>query len=66
MALSTQEVDFVAYDDHGQAVLLVEVKSRRDTSEGWAARFRRNMLAHGTLPAASFFLIVSKRQTNPS
>jgi hypothetical protein len=72
MVLPTREVDFVAYDDRGQAVLLVEVKSSRETSELWAARFRRNMLAHGTLPRAPFFLIATPermyfwRQEDPS
>jgi hypothetical protein len=61
MVLPTREVDFVAYDDRGQAVLLVEVKSSHghQTSDLWAARFRRNMLAHGTLPRARFFLIAT-------
>src|SRR6266478_314931 len=59
MILPTRDVDLVAYDDRGQAVLLVEVKSSHETSELWAARFRRNMLAHGTLPAARFFLIAT-------
>ena len=59
MALPTREIDFVAYDDRGQPVLLVEVKSRRQTSDLWAARFRRNLLAHGTLPRAPFFLIAT-------
>ncbi len=61
MILPTREVDFVAYDDRGQAVLLVEVKSShgQKTSELWAARFRGNMLAHGTLPAARFFMIAT-------
>jgi hypothetical protein len=52
-------VDFVAYDERGQPVLLVEVKSIHDTSEFWAARFRRNLLEHGTLPSALFFLIAT-------
>jgi hypothetical protein len=61
MILPTREVDFVAYDDRGQAVLLVEVKSSHgpETSGLWAARFRRNMMAHGTLPAARFFMIAT-------
>lgn len=59
MALPVREVDFVAYSDRGQPVLLVEVKSRRQTSDLWAARFRRNLLAHGTLPRAPFFLIAT-------
>jgi len=62
MISPTVEVDFVAYDDRGQAVLLVEVKSSHKTSELWAARFRRNMLAHGTLPPARFFLIATPEQ----
>src|SRR5205085_7678008 len=49
--------DFVAFDQFGRPVLLVEVKSTQRTSDLWAARFRRNLLAHGTLPRAPFFLI---------
>ena len=72
MVLPARDIDFVAYDDRGQAVLLVEVKSSHETSELWAARFRRNMLAHGTLPTARFFLIATPermyfwRQDDPS
>jgi hypothetical protein len=53
------EIDLVAYDSRGQAVLLAEVKNRRDTSDLWAAKFRRNRLAHGTLPPAPYFLIAT-------
>jgi hypothetical protein len=59
MALPMREVDFIAYGERGQPVLLVEVKSRHETSELWAARFRRNLLAHGTLPRTPFFLIAT-------
>ncbi len=59
MPLPAREVDFIAYGDRGQPVLLVEVKSQRQTSDVWAARFRRNLLAHGTLPEAPFFLIAT-------
>ena len=59
MALTSREVDFGAYDDHGRAVLLVEAKSLRQTSEVWAARFRRDLMAHGALPKAPFFLIAT-------
>lgn len=60
MTLSSREVDFIAYDERGQPVLLVEVKGRhKKTSELWAARFRRNLLAHGTLPKAPYFLIAT-------
>jgi hypothetical protein len=59
MTLPKREVDFVVYDERGQPLLLGEVKSRHETSELWAARFRRNLLGHGTLPRAPFFLIAT-------
>jgi len=52
-------IDFVAYDREGQVVLLAEAKSRLGTSENWAARLRRNMLSHGILPWAKYFLIAT-------
>lgn len=59
MPLPVREVDLVAYDQLGQPVLLAEVKSTHRTSDQWAARFRRNLLAHGTLPKAPYFLIAT-------
>ncbi|SRR5258706_12121399 len=53
------DIDFVAYDKDGSVVLLAEAKSQRGTSEKWAAKFRRNMLAHGVLPPAKYFLIAT-------
>jgi hypothetical protein len=52
-------IDFVAYDRDGRVVLLAETKSRHGTSEDWAARLRRNMLAHGVLPWSKYFLIAT-------
>lgn len=52
-------IDFIAYDPKGRIVLLAEAKSRRGTSEVWAAKFRRNMLAHGMLPKSKYFLIAT-------
>ena len=52
-------IDFIAYDREGRIVLLAEAKSRRGTSEDWAARLRRNMLSHGVLPWAKYFLIAT-------
>jgi len=52
-------IDFVAYDPEGKVVLLAEAKSRRGTSEHWAAGLRRNMLSHGGLPWAKYFLIAT-------
>ena len=40
-------------------ILLAEAKSRVGTSAEWATQFRRNILAHGTLPNAQFFLIAT-------
>jgi hypothetical protein len=52
-------IDFVAYNSNGTVVLLAEAKSRRGTSESWAAKLRRNMLAHGLLPNSQYFLIAT-------
>jgi hypothetical protein len=59
MPLPTREIDLVAYDQLGQPILLAEVKSTHGTSTEWAARYRSNLLAHGTLPRAPFFLIAT-------
>jgi hypothetical protein len=59
MPLQDKGIDVIAYDDRGRVILVGEVKSRVGTTEQWAARFRRNMLAHGYLPHASFFLIAT-------
>jgi hypothetical protein len=53
----SQMVDLVAYNPGGEIILIVEVKSRTETSRDWATRMRRNMLAHGAVPNARFFLI---------
>jgi hypothetical protein len=63
MALKTARgIDFIAYDNHGEVVLLAEAKSRSGTSDHWAAQLRRNILAHGALPRARFFLIATPEQ----
>jgi hypothetical protein len=59
MSQPTREVDLVAYDQLCQPILLAEIKSTHQTSGQWAARFRRNLLEHGTLPRAPFFLIAT-------
>jgi hypothetical protein len=59
MPVQDKGVDFIAYDDAGRTILVAEVKSRIGTSEVWATRFRRNMLAHGVVPKARFFLIAT-------
>ena len=59
MPQADKGIDFIAYDDSGRVILVAEVKRRLGTSEHWAARFRRNMLAHGFLANAMFFLIAT-------
>lgn len=41
----------------GQRMLVVEVKCKTNVSAEWATRFRQNLLAHGTLPKAPYFLM---------
>lgn len=43
---------------NGQLTLVVEVKSKTNVSPEWAAKLRRNILAHGTFPKAPYFLMV--------
>jgi hypothetical protein len=52
-------VDFVAYDRRGQPVLLALASGNKNTSEIWAAEYRKNLLSHDTLPRVPFFLIAS-------
>ena len=50
--------DLATYDRNNQLVLVVEVKSKLGAPPEWAARLRRNILAHGTFPNAPYFLMV--------
>jgi hypothetical protein len=59
MPVQQTPIDFIAYDADRTVVLLAEAKSRRGTSESWAAKLRRNMLAHGVLPKSQYFLIAT-------
>lgn len=43
---------------NGQRALVVEVKRKTNVSPEWAAKLRRNILAHGTFPKAPYFLMV--------
>ena len=52
-----QIADLVAYSSDGQIALIVEVKSKTETSRSWATRMRRNMLAHGLVPTSRFLLL---------
>jgi hypothetical protein len=43
---------------NGQLALVVEIKRKTNVSPEWAAKLRRNILAHGTFPKAPYFLMV--------
>uniref|UniRef100_UPI0040578B90 hypothetical protein n=1 Tax=Candidatus Electronema sp. TaxID=2698783 RepID=UPI0040578B90 len=49
--------DLVVYDRDGQIALITELKNKTGVTAEWAAKWRRNMLAHGRWPAAKFFMI---------
>lgn len=49
--------DLAVYGQDGRLQLLVETKSKRSTSQDWAAKMRRNMYAHGLLPEVQFFFL---------
>src|SRR5258706_12045301 len=59
MNFAIKEADLMAYDDRGRMLLMVEVKSLRNTPAEWAAKFRRNLLSHGTFPFTRFFMIAT-------
>jgi uncharacterized protein (DUF2342 family) len=50
-------VDIAVYSPDGRLQLVVETKSQEQTSRDWAARFRRNLLAHQVLPPSNYFLL---------
>jgi hypothetical protein len=49
--------DVVGFDAQGDVVLVADVKARYGASRTWAAQFRRNLLSHGLVRNARFFLI---------
>ena len=49
--------DLVAYNRSGEPILIVEVKKKIGVPADWAARFRRNILAHGVFPDVRYFLL---------
>ncbi|MGL5941158.1 MAG: hypothetical protein ACRC2S_12320 [Waterburya sp.] len=50
--------DLLVDNSNGQPILIVEVKSKTNTSSEWAAKLRRNILAHEILPKVPYFLLV--------
>ncbi|MDP8964446.1 MAG: hypothetical protein M3O33_10775 [Cyanobacteriota bacterium] len=50
--------DLSIHNRNGQRIIDIEVKTKLNALPEWAARFRRNILAHGTFPKAPYFLMV--------
>src|SRR5213592_3947053 len=50
--------DFVVYSPDHKLQLVVEVKGTPKSDPTWAAKLRRNLLEHGALPEAPYFLLV--------
>lgn len=48
--------DLEVYKD-GETVLSIEIKNKMNTSEDWAKKFHRNLLAHSGLFESRFFMI---------
>ncbi len=53
--------DIVVYSPDGTVQLVVEVKSNKNADDNWAAKLRRNLLAHAAVPRSRFFLIALPR-----
>ena len=51
--------DLALYDRSGRLTAIAEIKNKLGTSREWAARTRRNLLAHGRAFSADFFLLVT-------
>jgi hypothetical protein len=51
--------DFALYDRNGRLIAVAEVKNKSGTSREWAAKLRRNILAHGGFHRADFFLLAT-------
>jgi hypothetical protein len=50
--------DIAVYSPDQKLVLVVEIKGTPKSDDGWAAKLRRNLVAHGAVPAAPYFLLV--------
>jgi len=51
--------DLALYDRDGQLTAVAEIKNKVGTSRDWAAKLRRNILAHGDFRSIDFFLLVT-------
>ena len=53
-----QLADIAVYSPDDRLKLIVEVKNYRNATDEWAAKLRRNLLAHGFFPPSEYFLLV--------
>lgn len=51
--------DLLLYNSGGRLTALAEVKNRTGTSGMWAAKTRRNLLAHGLGCGSDYFLLIT-------
>ena len=51
--------DLALYDPSGRLTAIAEIKNKLGTSDDWAAKTRRNLLAHSSFSSADFFLLVT-------
>ena len=51
--------DLALYDRNDRLTAVAEIKNKPGTSREWAARTRRNILAHGGSCSADFFILVT-------
>ena len=51
--------DLALYNGNGRLTAVAEVKNRFGTSPNWAAKTRRNILAHGGQWGSDFFLLIT-------
>ncbi len=50
--------DITVYSPDHDLLLVVEIKGTPKSDECWAAKLRRNLVVHGAVPAAPYFLLV--------
>ncbi len=55
----SSRADIVVSAPDERVQLVAEVKNKRGASAEWSAQMRRNLLVHGVIPNAPFFLLVT-------
>jgi hypothetical protein len=54
-----KHADLVAYDRAGDLKVVVEVKNKPEAPAEWARDLRRNLLVHGWVPRADYFVVAA-------